>query len=500
MIGYDWISKWADYSSEKIAVREFETKRTLSYGELDDLTNKIIPWLKKEYNLNFGDRIAVLAENCLEYVVLFAAAQRFGFTMVPLNYRLSSRELKYMIDTCEPSLLFYEEKFSQGIESLGKETQIPVVEMNELKNTCDRFLIEKEKGVSVIQEIPEDHPIFLIFTSGSTSFPKGAMYTHKMMFWNNLNTWIRLNITSEDKALNCAPPFHTGSWNVLQNCFFHHGAYTLLMKKFDADNVLQVMEEEDHTIFWGVPTMLKMMADSQYFQNSSLEKLRYFVVGGEAMPLPLIKIWHDKGVLIRQGYGLTEVGPNVTSLDYQDAFRKAGSIGKPNFYYDVKIVNEQGKEVAPDETGEFLLKSPCVTPGYWKNMEETENTIVDGWFHTGDIVRRDKEGFIFVVDRIKNMYISGGENVYPAEIEHFIRSHPKIKEVAIVGIPDEKWGESGHAFIVIKNGEKLKKEEVVEFCQGKLGKYKIPKQFSFIDELPHNDAGKIDRKLLKKNF
>ena len=320
MIVSDWVSKWAEYIPGKIALKEFETGKTLTYKQLNDVANQLVIWLRNEHNISFGDRIAVLAENCLIYTALFVASQKAGFIMVPLNYRLSPRELEYMLTISEPAILFFEKKFSNCLQQDLKPV-FPVLSFEPLEKVCTAMVENENYPALPAVDIPEDHPIFLIFTSGSTSFPKGAMYTHRMLFWNNLNTWIRLNITSEDRAISCAPPFHTGSWNVLQNSFMHHGAYTLLMKKFDADAILRVMEEDHHTLFWGVPTMLKMMAESPWFSKVKLEKLRYFVVGGEAMPLPLIDTWHKKGIPVRQGYGLTEVGPNVTSLDHENAIR-----------------------------------------------------------------------------------------------------------------------------------------------------------------------------------
>jgi len=320
-----------------------------------------------------------------------------------------------------------------------------------------------------------------------------------MLFWNSVNTQMRLDITSADRSINCAPSFHTGSWNVLLTPFMHHGAYTLVMRNFDAEKVMRALEDYKMTIFWAVPTMLKMMAESSIFEQVKLEKLRYFIVGGEAMPIPLIEKWHAKDIMIRQGYGLTEVGPNVTSLNHQDAIRKQGSIGKPNFYYEVRIADNNGNAVQAGEQGEFLLKGPCVTPGYWNNTKATKDTIVDEWFHTGDIVKQDDEGYIYVVDRLKNMYISGGENVYPAEVEYVLRQHNAIEEVAITGVPDEKWGESGMAFIVLKNNSEASPESLSTFCREKLAKYKIPKHFRFVKALPKNDAGKIDRKSLISN-
>jgi len=346
--------------------------------------------------------------------------------------------------------------------------------------------------------IGHDDAALIIYTSGTTAFPKGSVYTHGMMFWNSINTQMRLDITSADRSLNVAPPFHTGNWNVLLSPFLHHGAYTLILKSFDADEVLQLLEKDNLTIFWGVPTMLKMMADSPMFEPADLSRIRYFIVGGEAMPVPLIGKWHAKGVPIRQGYGLTEVGPNVTSLNHQDAIRKAGSIGKPNFYYQAKLVDDQGNEAGPNELGELILKGPTVTPGYWRNEKATRETIVDGWFHTGDIMRRDEEGFLFVMDRIKNMYISGAENVYPAEVEYMLRNHPSVDSVAIIGVPDAKWGESGMAFVVLKPGNELTETELIAYCESRIAKYKIPKHVVFLSELPKNDAGKVDRQQLRR--
>jgi fatty-acyl-CoA synthase len=244
--------------------------------------------------------------------------------------------------------------------------------------------------------------------------------------------------------------------------------------------------------------MLKMMAESPVFEKVKLDKLRYFIVGGEAMPIPLIEKWHKKGVLIRQGYGLTEVGPNVSSLNHEDAIRKKGSIGTMNFYYDAKLVNKDFETVKPGEIGELVLSGPTVTPGYWKNEQATIDTIENGWFHTGDLMTMDEEGFYYVVDRIKNMYISGGENVYPAEVEHIILSHQAIAEVAIIGVPDEKWGESGKAFVILKSGHNFNQQEMFDYCVERMAKYKVPKHWQVMDELPKNDAGKIDRKRLKQ--
>lgn len=498
MSKYDWLSKWAVYKADSIAIKVDESGKTYTYSEVNKLSNYFARLFNDNFNLGLGDRVAVLSENCIEYIILLGVAQKLGIILVPLNYRLVPSELEYIISNCEPSLLIYEKKFEEKLLSTNSFKNInSKLVLEELSGKLEVFLEKPLIEDFNIPNLEDDSPIFILYTSGTTAFPKGALYTHKMLFWNSLNTELRLNITSDDISINCAPPFHTGGWNVLLTPFIHHGAQTIIMKNFDADAILKIMDEENITLWWAVPTMLKMLSESNFFENSIMATLRYIVVGGEALPLEVINIWHNKGVPIRQGYGLTEVGPNVTSLNHEDATKKLGSIGTPNFYIETKIIDEKGNEIFAEGVGEFFLKGPNVTPGYWKNNEATKATIKDGWFSTGDVVKRDQDGFIYVIDRIKNMYISGGENVYPAEVEHILRKHQEIVDAAIIGVPDDKWGEVGKAFIVKSNLSSLSGEEVIKYCLEKLAKYKIPKHIKFIDYLPTNDAGKIDRKKLK---
>ncbi|MBK9291003.1 MAG: long-chain fatty acid--CoA ligase [Bacteroidetes bacterium] len=493
---FDWTSRWAMYKPEAIALEEFETGRKLSWKQLNTLCKYQAAEFSSTHGLKKGDRIAILAENSLELAVLFGMALKTGIILVPLNYRLTPAELDYMLGNCAPSLIVYDQKFEDKV--LGcKLTPGKKLLMETLAQKNDRFLALGEEPNFENAGLHGDDPVFLIYTSGTTAFPKGSIYTHQMLLWNSINTQLRLDLTSEDRSLNCAPSFHTGSWNVLMTPFWHHGAYTLFMRKFEAADVLQALENYHMTIWWAVPTMLKMLAEESAFEQCQLEKLRYFVVGGEAMPIPLIELWHRKGILIRQGYGLTEVGPNVTSLSHEDAIRKQGSIGKPNFYYQIRIVDEHGNDQPANVPGELWLKGPTVTPGYWNNPEATAEAIADGWFKTGDLVKADDEGYLYVVDRIKNMYISGAENVYPAEVEHRLRQHPAVEEVAIIGVPDEKWGEAGMAFVKLKDGSTADENELRTFALQHLAKYKVPKHVIFVSALPKTDSGKTDRKQLR---
>ena len=420
---------------------------------------------------------------------------RIGAILVPLNFRLTAPELDILLKDSEPRYIIYEETLLENISALY------TVSLEDQGIALEIFtsLLEKTDSSQTVNLHQPDFEdcVMILYTSGTTGIPKGAMITHKMLFYNSINTEMRLDITSQDHTLGFAPFFHTGGWNVLLTPFIHHGASLTLLDKFDADTILELIEKEKVSLLFGVPTMLQMMSESPKFPNADLSSMRYIIVGGAAMPIPLIRLWHERGIYIRQGYGLTEVGPNCYSLHHDDAEGKIGSIGFPNFYIEPKVINEKGSICGPDEVGELLLKSPVVTPGYWRKPKETAAAIEDGWFHTGDMVRYDNEGFYYVVDRKKNMFISGGENVYPAEIEALINGIIGVVESSIIGIPHAKWGEVGKAYIVRRNPD-LTADSILEYCKSRLAKFKIPKEIVFIEALPRNEAGKIDRKKLEE--
>lgn len=495
----DWIGKWAVYQPEKVAVRELDTGRELSYRALNRLGNRMAHRLTAHHGLQKGDRIALLADNCLEFLVFFVAAQKTGCVLVPINYRLAPAEIDYLLENAAPKLVVGAQKYKTKLEVGTAYRQIARQwSMEAVAEFCDPKAVSAEEEHFPIQPVDENDPIFILYTSGTTGFPKGALYTHKMLFWNSINTAMTLLVNTESRTINVMPFFHTGGWNVLTTPFLHHGGFVGLMKKFDADRVLQGLQTEKATLFMGVPTMLNLMAQTVGFQEADLSSLHYLIVGGEPMPVPLIETWGAKKVAVRQGYGMTEVGPNLTSLHQDDAIRKKGSIGRPNFYVEIKIVDRAGAPVSSGQAGELLLRGPMLTPGYWQNEQATQAAIQDGWFYSGDLLVQDDEGYLFVVDRLKNMYISGGENVYPAEVERVLLEHSAVSEAAVVSIPDEQWGEVGRAFVVRKQA--VEAPEIIWFCRDRLAKFKIPKSIVFVDQLPKNDTGKIDRKqLLKKN-
>lgn len=491
----DWLAKWAAYTPKKLFLKEYNRNLEWTFSEFNQCTNALAIFLVRELGIQKGERIAVYSKNRAEYVLLFLACIKCGAVLVPLNLRLMPRELDMLINDSEPKVFLYENEYAEQVEKLESVKKISIKKNFE---QLTKFLIEDIGNFEFIpSRVFNDEDILMIlYTAGTTGLSKGVMINHRMLFWNAVNTGLRLDLNSNDHTQGFAPFFHTGGWNVLFTPFLLHGASTTLLQNFDAELILKLIEREKTTIFFGVPTMLQMMSELLYFEKADLSSVRYAIVGGSPMPIPLINIWHNKGVFIRQGYGLTEVGPNCFSLHQDDAVRKKGSIGFPNFYIEAKVMNEDKSGCSVNEVGELWLRSPVVTPGYWRKEKETTDSITDGYFHTGDLVRRDEEGYYYVVDRKKNMFISGGENVYPAEVEKFLYTNDAVKEVAAIGVPDDKWGEVGKVYVVLKNPKELSETDIIEYCKGKLAKYKIPKYVQFLNELPKTDAGKINKKEL----
>ena len=467
----DWLKRWALYSPNAVALHDGAEEKDLTYSQLFSLT-KNLAWVLHEEGVGDRSRVALLAANRIESFALFFACARLGATLVPINTRLTNREIEHIVQDSQPTLLLREDAFSQLLKRA-----------NESKNEWSDFRSSLETAA------------FIMYTSGTTGAPKGAILSHRMLLWNSHNTTLRLNLTQQDSAVIFLPLFHTGGWNVLSLPFLHRGAKIVLTQKFQADEVLRLSDKHACTLLFGVPTTLQMMADSPVYENTKLSQVRYAIVGGEPMPLPLIDRWHKKGISIRQGYGLTEFGPNVFSLNENDALSHRGSIGFPNFDVQVRVVNGDGKDCAEGEIGELWLRGPMAFSGYWNNPVATAEAFVGDWVRTGDLVRFDHDGYFFVVGRKKEMFISGGENVYPAEIERALLEHPSVHECAVIGVPDPKWGEVGAAFVVRKS-ETLTVQTADNFLKERLARFKIPKHIHFIEQLPKTESGKIKKSAL----
>jgi fatty-acyl-CoA synthase len=322
--------------------------------------------------------------------------------------------------------------------------------------------------------------LLLIYTSGTTGKPKGALLTHANCFWTNLSFDLTTGVSQDDVVLQVLPQFHVGGWNVQALLAWWKGATVVLEREFEPARALRLIEEKGVTTMMGVPATYLFMAQQAGFAETNLSSLRRAVVGGAAMPEALLETWAERGTAIVQGYGLTEAAPNVLCLPPEDAVRKLGYAGKPYPLVDVRLSAEE----------ELQVRGPNVFPGYWRNPQATAEAFTeDGWLRTGDVAERDDEGFYRIKGRLKDMYISGGENVYPAEIEAVLHEHPQVADAAVVGVADERWGEVGVAFVVAEATE----EELLEWCRARLARFKVPKSFRFVGEIPRNGMGKVQK-------
>ena len=507
MIVRDWMRRRAVLTPEKAAVVDAGSGARLSYKELDERATRLANYLRGACGVSAGERVAVLALNRTEVLEAFFAAAKLTAVLVPLNHRLTVPELQYILEDCEPRVLLYEPEFAATAARLSDQTAVrhaiafgAAEEADGAGSPYERALASAQADPVEVAEFDPESPALIIYTSGTTGRPKGAMLSHRMLTWNSVNTGVGWDITSADVTTVNAPLFHTGGFNVLTLPLLHVGGTVVMMRGFDPDEALRCIEEHRCTIFFGVPTMFQMMLESPRFETADLSSLRYFISGGAPCPVPLIEAYQRKGVAFTQGYGLTEVGPNCFKLGLEDAVRKAGSIGFPSFHSEARLVDEGGRDVQRGRVGELILKGGHVCSGYWRNAEATRAAISDGWFYTGDLARQDEDGYYYIVGRAKDLIISGGENIYPAEVEAVLHSHPSVASAALVGLPDPKWGETPVAAVVARRGSELTAEELLEFCASRLARYKIPKRVFFREDFPLLASGKVFKRALREEL
>ena len=434
--------------------------RAMTYGELDRRSDELAA------SFTHGERVATLTGNSAEHVAVFFACAKAGAILLPLSWRLSPHELAYQLDDAEPSLFLVEPEY----EELGEAAL-------ELASVAPELL----PGRGSPRAPQADDPLLLIYTSGTTGRPKGAVLTHANCFWTNLSFDLAVGVDGDDVVLQSLPQFHCGGWNCQPLLAWWKGATVILERTFDPERALRLIGERRVTTMMGVPAHYLFMSEARGFESAALATLRRAVVGGAPMPLPLLDTWSERGVDIVQGYGLTEAAPNVLALPPEDARRKAGFAGKPYPYVDC--------DVSAD--GELLVRGPNVFAGYWRNPEASEQAFRNGWLLTGDLAERDGEGFYRIRARLKELIISGGENIYPAEVEDALASHPAVVEAAVVGVPDERWGEVGAAFVV--RAASVDEGELAAHCRKRLARFKVPKSFTFVEALPRNSIGKVQK-------
>ena len=503
MYSFDWLSKRAKLTPDKIALFDVENGQKKSYSMFNIRASAFANFLLNGLHLQNNDRIAILAYNSSEYMEILYGCAKANIIGVCLNWRLSTNELKFILKDSTPRVIVYDPDFQKKINELQELDFLENSIILSKKATDSEFIYEsvlKEFRNPLLEMKPRkyEETWYLLYTSGTTGNPKGVIQTFGMVFYNAVNIGLGSNLTSEDVTLNLLPFFHTGGLNLYTNPTIHVGGTALIMKTFDPAKVLKVLSE-DATLIFAVPAIYRLLSQHPDFEKTQFSRMREWECGGEKMPVPLLHTFKQKGIIIKQGFGMTETGPTVFLIDKEHAITKAGSVGKPMLHVEVRCVDENGNDLPPGSRGEMLIKGPGVTPGYWNQPQKTKEAIdKDGWLHSGDVIEVDKDGYYYIVDRIKDMFISGGENVYPAEIENVLYQIPQISEAAVIGISDEKWGEVGKAFVSLKPGQNIQESEIRGFLKKEIASYKIPKFVQFLENLPRNGAGKILKNELRK--
>ena len=492
----EWLARREELSRDRIGLVDFGTGESFTYRTLNLRARALAAMLSDMYRVRAGDRVAVLAANSPEYLDAFFACALLGAILVPLNWRLTTPELVTVLRDCTPVALLHDDEHEAPALTALQASGLPVflVAMSGFPGADERLAARAE----AFESQDGEEIALILYTSGTTGIPKGAMISHRMITWNAINTQISWGLRDDDITPTFAPFFHAGGLNVLTTPLYHCGGTVVLLSQTDPETILRCVEHERCTILFAVPTVFQMLMEHPSFATADLSSLRFCVTGGSSCPLPVIHRYAEEGLEFRQGYGLTEVGVNCFSLAPEDALRKAGSVGKPVFHSRARIVDEGDADVPTGGEGELVLAGPHLCSGYWQRPEATAEALRHGWWHTGDIARRDDDGYFFIVGRKKDMYISGGENIYPAEVENLLATHPAIAEVAVIAEPDAKWGEVGIAVIVTHPGRALTTDEVKAFCDGRLARYKIPRRIVFTSQLPRNAMGKVVKNQLRE--
>jgi fatty-acyl-CoA synthase len=488
-----WLTSRAATSADAVALVYGEGER-MTYGELGDRAAR---WAAvfTERGIWHGDRIAFLGENQPAFVEVLFGAARAGIVFVPVNTRLAAPEVAHILADSGARLLVHDDRSAAvATEAAGDLPRIAVG-------------ADADAALAAVDPAPEtpgvglDDPAAILYTSGTTGRPKGAVLTHGNLTWNSLNVLVDVDIVSTDVALMISPLFHAASLGMGLLPAILKGATLVLERAFDAGRTLRLIEQHGVTMLSGVPTTYQFMAEHPDWAGTDLSTLAKLTCGGSPVPTRVLEAFEARGLSFSQGYGLTETSPGATYLPATRTRAKMGSAGQPHFFTEVRVVDENGESPAPGEIGEIQVRGPNVTPGYHGNPEATaEAFTADGWFRTGDLGSFDEEGYLFVADRLKDMIISGGENIYPAEVEDLILGLDEVTGAAVIGIPDDRWGETPWAVVTLRPGAELTTERLVEHLNGRIARYKIPKNVVVVDELPRTASGKVRKLDLRKRF
>jgi len=502
-----YLGKRAYMNPNLEAVVDPATSRRFTYREIDQRANRIANAMR-DLGIKKGDRVALLLMNGVEYYESFLGLAKIGAVSVPLNWRLVADELAYILKDAGATALVYGGDFAQVVGELHDRGAAgsKIKHWIEVTDGADRDLFAMDydeflaAGAADAPEIDsgEDDDLFIMYTSGTTGLPKGALHTHNTITWSLITMSNTAEVRFRDRFSIVLPMYHVGAL-LPALLTIYTGGTVVFLRQFDPKMMWEITEKEKINTSLAVPAMLNFMLMVPDFQNYDISHLRWILSGASPVPANLIESYRDIGIEIHQVYGLTEAGGPATLISPDDAMVKIGSAGKAFFHTSIRVVDEAGNDVAPGVPGEVLVSGAHMMKCYWNNPEATAESVRDGWFHTGDIALQDKDGFITIHDRVKDMIISGGENVYPAELENVIIAHPGVADVAVIGQPSERWGESPLA-VVVRKDENVSEDNILGYCDGKLARFKQPKAAVFIDEIPRNPTGKPLKRLLRERF
>lgn len=498
----NWMLQRAKRSPKRRAIT-FEGS-TITYAQFQDRIDRTATVLR-DGGIRSGDRVAYLGVNHPVFLETMFAVARLGAIFVPLNFRLTGPELAFIIEDAGCHTLVADSQHTDVLDSVREELSVRRrlgVEAAPEGWEDHLALRDAAEPVTDVEPVDADATAVIMYTSGTTGLPKGAMLTHGNFWWNNANASCTLDMLESDVTLVFAPLFHIGGLNVTTLQTMLRGGEVVLHRNFDPNLALEDVAKYGVTTIFGVPAMFLFISQMPGFADADLTSVRMLICGGAPVPEPLLKTYAGRGIPINQGYGLTETSPMVTFLTSEFGMDKIGSAGTTPLLCEVKLVDDDGATITkPDEKGEVCVFGPNVMKGYWNRPEATAEAIdAEGWFHTGDVGYIDADGFLFIADRVKDMVISGGENVYPAEVESVLYDHPSVAEVAVIGLEDERWGEAVTAVAVLEAGQDLTLDELRDFATEKLARFKLPTRLHTIDEIPRNASGKVLKRELRDTF
>ena len=497
---FDLTAHRARVTPDRLALEDLADGTRYTYAALDERAARIAVAIRQRWGLEPGDRLAYLGHNRAEFFALLFACAKADVILVPLNWRLAVPELEGLMDDATPKALVFGAELADAAGALAaNRSELVTIGLDHDQGRD----YEADLAAVTPDRTPHpprspDGPWYLLYTSGTTGRPKGVIQTFRMMMANYWNIAIPVELRQSDVLLNVLPMFHTAGINLYSSAMFLVGGTVLVQRNFEPEQALEVLADRA-TVFFGVPAVYQMLADQPGFDGGRLSGVRSWGCGGAPLSLKVAQHFADHGIRVRTGFGMTETGPTVFLLDEASVLDKTGSVGRPQLLAEVRIIGRDGRDVAPGEAGELLVRGPGVTPGYWERPDATAETLEpDGWLHSGDVARCDDDGYYFIVDRWKDMFISGGENVYPAEVEQVLLQHPGVVDVAVVGMPDERWGEVGCAYACPAEGSQAPEEETLRaWCRERLAGYKVPKRFVLRDALPRNALGKVQKQELR---